>query len=289
MRGRDSGFIALYAVLTLATLLGVVALVLAHWQGGIQRDRRMGGTALAERVALGFIHRQLAEERQQTPRPWIPSIRGEARLEDGSGIRWERIPLESRWRAGARPWTPEWEARLIRLGADPEGVQRWKSWMDGRLAQRDPALGIRGDLIQDRGFLARVFAELGLQARWGEPERFWTLDEGGSLGRLNLLATDPDILEALSGVAAQRIREVQSLAASGVPDPAAASAFWRFEEQQALEPLGSIRPFRECRWRVEVSLLNLRDPIVTLWRVSLEEGTPGNPWFRVRPLSLEAW
>lgn len=289
MRAGERGFVALYAILTLAALLGVAALVIVHWQGGIDRDRARGGKALAERVALDFIHRRLAEERQQVPRPWVSATRGEARLEDGSEVHWERIPLESRWRAGARPWVPEWDGRLIRLGASDEAVLRWKSWMNARMAQRDSALGVRGDLVQDRAFLAAIFADLGLQARWGGPERIWTADEGGSLGRLNVLGADPEMLEALTGVPALRIREVQSLAAPGVPDAAAAAGFWRFEEQQALEPVATLRPFSECRWRVDVRIPNLRGSINTQWRVSLEDGTPGNPWFRIRPISSEVW
>lgn len=285
----QKGFIALYALLSLAFLVAVVVLVMAHWSGVIQTHRRKGGLAQAQRVAHAFIHRKLLEDRLRVPRYWIAPMKGEALGEEGARIQWRLHPLDGRWRVGARPWNPEWQSYWERLGARPEAVHAWQIWMEARRNGRDPASGIRGDLVTDPAFAQQIFEGLGLQARWGVPGRMWTLDEGGALSRLNFLGSDPEVLAVLSGVPKERLEEIQNQAAAGLPDASAAQALWRFDEQQAVEPLASIRPFGESLWTVELRLPALKEPILTRWRVSQEEGTPGNPWFKVRPAMEEAW
>lgn len=284
----ERGFIALYALLSLAFMVGMAVLVMAHWDGINQRLRQQGGEAQAQRVAAAFIEERLAMEWASTPRPWIPALRGEQAY-GAAVVTWRRIPLEGRWRAGARPWMPEWREAWDRLGARPERSTHWQGWMERRQAQvLNAALG-RGDLVMDRRYLGGIFEDLGLAYHWQRADRLWTTDEGGALNRLNLLGADAEALALLSGVAKERIAQFQTLAGSGFADAGAAHGYWRFDEQQALERWASVRPFSVALFEVEVALPTLKQPISTSWRVSQEDGTPGNPWFRVQPWSRELW
>ncbi len=285
---RESGFIALHALLSLAFLVAVAVLVLAHWDGINQRYRQQGGEAQAQRLAAAFIEERLAQEWVASPRPWIPALRGEQAY-GAATLRWRRLPVEGRWRAGARPWTPEWREAWDRLGASPERTARWQGWLEQRQAAvLGAALG-RGDLVQDRRFLQGIFRDLGLEARWTSADRLWTGDEGGSLQRLNLLGADPEVLSKVSGVAQARIEAFQAAAERGLREAGEAQGFWRFDEAQALERWASARPFSTAFWEVEVALPTLRQPVLTRWRVNLDEGSPGNPWFRLQPWSREQW
>lgn len=288
LRGQG-GFIALYAVLTLLVLVGVVALVLAHSSGIMGIQRAEGGKAQADRLAYGFISRQLTVERLQVPHAWTPALQGSWTDESGATLAWTRRPVESRWRAGARPWTPEFQDRLLRLGADPSAVRRWSDWLQDRQLRRDPALGFRGDLVGDPEFLRRIFRDLGLEDRWRSADRIWTLDEGGAMGPLNLLGADPEVVGTLTGLDPARIRQIQARASQGLPDAGAAQSLLDFSESQALAPVASLRAFSEAEWVVEVHLPSLKEPIFTRWRSSLDEGTPGNPWFAIREWGGAAW
>ena len=285
---KEKGFIALYALLSLAFLLTVAVLVMAHWDGANQRRRQQGGEAQAQRVAAAFIEERLAQEWTATPRPWVPALRGEQAY-GSANLRWHRLPVEGRWRAGGRPWTPEWCELWNHLGAHPDRSNFWQGWLQQRQAAvLSAALG-RGDLIMDRGFLQRVFEDMGLAARWTSADRLWTGDEAGALNRLNLLGADAEVLSVLSGVPKERIEGFQALADKGFQDAAAAQGYWRFDEQQALDRWAGVRPFSVAFWEVEVALPTLRQPVLTTWRVSQDDATPGNPWFRVQPWSREQW
>lgn len=288
-RARQRGFIALFAVASLAVLVGVVALVLVVGSGRVGRLRRAGGEAMAVRAAQEVLSRQLMADRLRQPRLWIPPAAGEAILSDGTVVRWWRRSLEARWRAGARPWRETETSRWIQLGARPEPVAKWAQWLDARSLSRDPALGLKGDLVTDRAFLRAVFADLGLETRGFSVDQVWTADEGGSLGRLNLIGADPRVLSLLSGVPRERIETVQATLAEGVETPSVTANLWSYQESQALEPWVTLRPFSEGRWTVEVRLPNLKDPILMAWRSSFEEGPPGNPWFLLRPIPMEQW
>lgn len=286
---RQRGFIALFAVVSLAVLVGVVTLVLVIGSGQVQRLRRAGGEAQALRAAQEILTRQLMEDRLRQPRLWIPPTRGMAILGDGTVVRWWRRPLDARWRAGARPWHEAETSRWIQLGAEPQRVMAWSQWLEARAMHRDPSLGLKGDLITDQAFLGALFRDLGLEARGWSGEQIWTTEEGGSLGRLNLVGADAAVLSRLSGVPKVRIEAVQESLAQGISDPASALSLWSYQEGQALEPWAVVKPFSEARWTVEVQLPTLKDPILMAWRSSFEEGPPGNPWFQLRPLSMEQW
>jgi hypothetical protein len=286
--GPQRGFIALYAIVTLAFLLGLVVLVLARWEGYVRARRIEGATAQADRMARTLIHRQMLADAVRTPRLWIPPLAGEEQI-GGMRLTWSRLPLEGRWRMGARPWRPEWIQAWEGLGAKPDRLEVWRSWLEARLAGRDPSLGIRGDLIQDPTFAARIFDDTGLGIRWNVPQRLWTLDESGAMNRLNLVGVDPELASALTGVSLERIMAFQAVAQEGLPDAAAAQAFWRFDEWQALEPWMTPRPFSTALWTLQVHVPSLREPIVTRWRVSTDESSPGNPWFVARPWPRELW
>lgn len=289
VRSTESGFIALFAVLSLAVMVGMVAFVLVVGSGRVQRLRRAGGEAQAQRAAQEVLSRQLMEDRLRQPRFWIPPTMGEVMMPDGTLVRWWRRPLEARWRAGARPWREAESSRWVQLGANPESVARWAKWLEARLLNRDPALGLKGDLVMDRKFLRAMFGDLGLEARGLSVDQVWTADGGGSLTRLNLIGADPAALSLLSGVPRERIVAVQAALALGVEDPSRIVSLWSFQEAQAMEPWAVIRPFSEAWWTVEVRLPNLKDPILMAWRSSFEESPPGNPWFQLRPIPMEQW
>lgn len=288
-RATQRGFIALFALISLTVLVGVVALVLVVGSGRVGRLRQAGGEALAVLAAQEVLSRQLMADRLRQPRLWIPPTAGEAVLTDGTVVRWQRRSLEARWRAGARVWRETETSRWIQLGARPEAVAKWAQWLETRSLSRDPALGLKGDLVTDREFLRAVFAELGLEARGFSVDQVWTAGESGSLGRLNLIGADPRILSLLSGVPRERIEAVQAGLAQGLEDPSRVANLWSFQESQALEPWVTLRPFSEGWWTVEVRLPNLKDPILMTWRSSFEEGPPGNPWFQLRPIPMEQW
>ncbi len=288
-RPQERGFIALFAVLSLALLVGVVALILARSGGLLNRDRQEGGGAQARLAAHAALSRVLLQERLRTPRWWLPPLEGKVLLEDGTEVHWTRRPSESRWRVGARPWTPEVQTRWRQLGAQTEGLARWAALLEVRQQGRNKVAGARGDLIQDCGLLRICWQELGLEARWGGPERVWTGDDAGALGRLNLAGADAEILESLSGISAQRLRTIQNQVAQGVVSPAEIGDLLSYQESLALGPYATLRPFVEAIWTVDVHLPTLREPIVQHWRSSLDEGLPGNPWFRLRPLPGDHW
>lgn len=282
------GFIALWAVLTLAFLAGVVTLVLARWDRHVTALRREGGLARAERLAHALIQRRMFEDATRIPRMWIPPLAGKDEVE-GITLTWTRIPLDGRWRVGARPWRPDWIQAWRALGGDADRLETWRAWLETRWATRDPRLSSPGDLIQDRDYAARIFRETGLEARWGAAQRLWTLDEGGSLDRLNLLGVDAEVALALTGVSRARIEAFQAQAREGIHDAASAQAFWSFDEGQALQPWLATRPSDTSLWILEVRLPSLPEPVVTRWRVSTDESTPGNPWFHARPWPMELW
>lgn len=289
VRARQQGFIALFALLSLAVLVGVVTFVLVVGGGRIQRLRRSGGEAQALRAAQEVISRQLIAERLRQPRWWIPPTAGSGALPDGTQVRWWRCALESRWRPAARPWQDMELSRWTQMGASAEATQRWAKWLVDRQVARDPGLGVKGDLITDRAFLIRMFQDLGIESSGLMVDRVWTADTGGSLGRLNLIGADPEVLSRLSGVPRLRIEAAQSALTHGVEDPSAVVQIWSFQEFRALEPWMVIRPFSEARWSVEVRLPTIAEPILMVWRSSFEESPPGNPWFLIRPSSMEQW
>ena len=286
---NQSGFISVFAILALTSLVTVVVLILVTGEGQVRRFRAAGGSAKATLVAQDVLSRQMMGERLRQPRWWIPPTMGSEMLPDGTRIRWWRRPVESRWRACARPWSVDDTSRWLRLGADPGRIEFWKTWLDSRAQGRDPILGIRGDLVTDAGFLRGIFRDLGLEDRGLSAEEAWTLDESGSLGRLNLVGADPRILSLLTGIPRERIAEVQASLASGTESPALAAGLWSFMEAQSVEPWAAPRPITEAWWTVEVYLAELKVPIITRWRSSLNDGPPGNPWFRLRPVPLETW
>lgn len=286
---RQKGFIALYAVFAIAVLVAIAGLISARWGSRLQTLRRRGGVAQARRIGFEVLNRQLAEDHLKVPRMWVPPLRGTMELKDGSLVTWERVPVDAFWRAGAGPWSVEWQNRLILLGASSTAVHDYQTWLEARFANNDPSLGIRGDLVTDPDYLNGMFHTLGLDRRWGQARRQWTTDPDGATGRLNILGTDPDMLSAMSGVSVTRIKEIQAACDQGVSEPSVLESFWGFEERQSLEPIASIHTFAVSRWRVEVKVPTLKETVVTYWRVSIDDGTPGNPWFQVQPISLEAW
>ena len=288
VRPAQRGGIALIALLTLAALVGVVTYVLVVAEGQVQRWRRMGGEAQARRAAYAVISRQLVAERIQQPRAWIPPLVGEGRTEEGIQVRWRREPVEGRWRVGHRIWQEAELERWRRLGADPAACDRWAGWLEARAAQRDPAMGAR-ELVTDRVFLASCFQDLGLARPGRSVDRVWTVDEAGAVGRLNLLGAEASVLADLSGLPAARVLEVQGRLEGGVSDPSELAGLWSFVEGQAVEPWASIRPFPVALWTAEVHLPTLKEPIWVRLRSSGEDGTPGNPWFQLRPWSMEQW
>jgi len=285
---RQQGFIALYAIVTLTFLVGLVALTLVRWEGSINQDRTQGGICQAERAARSLIERQMLADLTRVPRYWIPPLTGEQDL-GNIHLYWTRVPVESRWRMGAGAWRPEWIQGWERLGARRDRLDFWRNWMEDRRTRRDPSLGLRGDLIQDRKFAGSIFVDLGFDRKWGMPQRFWTLDEAGALNRLNLVAVDSQVASALTGVPCDRVDAFQAFAKKGFHDAASAQSFWRFEEWQALEPWMNPRPFSVAIWTIEVSLPSLKEHVVTRWRVSVDESTPGNPWFQAIPIMPELW
>lgn len=286
---RQNGFIALYAVFAIAVLVAIAGLITARWNSRLQILRHRGGVAQARRIGLEVLNRQLAEDNLRVPRMWVPPLKGTAQLKDGSTVTWERTPVDAFWRAGRGPWPIEWQNRLILLGASPTIVHDYQSWLEARFTNNDPTLGIQDDLVTDPQYLDGMFHAMGLDSRWGQARRLWTTDPEGATGRLNLLGTDPEMLSAMTGVSSGRIREIQAACAQGVSDPSITESFLGFEERQNLEPIASIHAFAESRWRVEVQVPNLKETVVTYWRVSLDDGTPGNPWFKIRTISPEAW
>lgn len=285
---RQRGFIALYALLSLALLLGLAVLALAHWDGLVQRERRLGAEAASQRIAYGFIQEQLLSEMEATPRPWVPALAGEG-LYEGTKIMWRRIPIDGRWRAGARPWTPDFLDAMERLGADKNSLMQWNGWLQSRQSSLNPQVVGRSDLITDPRYLGSLFESTGLARAWGTPERLWTIDPDGSLGRLNLFGADPRVVSALAGIPESRVQAFQSLADKGELDPSSAIGYWRFDEWQALSRWFYVRPFSEEQWEVTVWYPGVRDPSLTRWRISRDDGTPGNPWFRIQSWSLDQW
>jgi hypothetical protein len=286
---EERGFIALFALISLSVLVGVVALVLVMGSGHIQRLRRAGGGAQALRAAQEVLSRQLLVDRLRQPRLWLPPLAGESALPDGTVVRWWRRPMEARWRAGSRPWHEAEMSRWTQLGARPEAVTKWAQWLEARLLNRDPALGLKGDLVTDRTFLRGMFADLGLEGSGLAVEQIWTTEEGGSLGRLNLIGADSRALSRLSGIPKERIEAVQATLSGGVENPAQVAGLWSFGEAQAIGPWATLRPFSDARWTVEVRLPTLREPILMAWRSNSDEGPPGNPWFLLRPIPMEQW
>jgi hypothetical protein len=285
---EERGFIALYALLSLAFLVGVAVLAMAHWDGMLQSMRRHGGQAQAQRLAYAFIQERLTQEWMTTPRPWVPPSRGEQPYGDAF-LRWSRTPLDGKWRAGARPWTPEWREAWGRLGARPDRLAYWGAWLEQRQALLAQAAYGSVDVVTDAGFLGGLFSDLGMASRWATPGRLWTTDQAGALMRVNLLGCDAEAMSILSGVDKCRMEAFLAQAGLGFQDSSSAMGYWRFDEWQALERWATIRPFTEAQWEVEVKLPTLSEPIPTRWRVSQEDTAPGNPWFRVQPRSPEAW
>lgn len=286
---RQRGFIALFSVLTLVALVGVVTFVLVVGSGQVRMLRRKGALAQATRAAQEVLTRQLYEDHLRHPRLWIPALEGGRILTDGTRVEWARRPVDARWRVGARVWGEDEVMRWIRLGANPERVRHWTAWLEARSLRREPNLGWRGDLITDCTFLEHLCSDIGLTEQGLQASGIWTTDEGGALARLNLIGADPAVLAKLSGVPAERITAVQRSLAQGVEDPAHGSNLFGFQDSQALGPWASIRPFTEAYWSVRVHLPSLSEPVLMSWRSSLEDGPPGNPWFQVHPVSPDRW
>ncbi len=288
MSVRNRGFVALHAIVTLTLLMAIVALVLVRWGNDIQRHRRVGGLAVANRAAHEVIQRELFKEFLRAPRLWSPPMAGTAEVQ-GVHLTWTRRPVDSRFRAGARPWSPEMNGAWERLGAKPDRLAFWSAWMERRFTERDPNLGFRGDIVTDPGFLKEIFNDSGLATRWGGPEGLWTMEEAGALVRPNLLGADPQVASALTGVSRERIQEFAKFTQGGLVDATAAQTFWNFSEWQAIQSWMAVRPFSESIWVVEARVPNLKDPIITRWRSGADETLPGNPVFKVRPMNEEVW